>query len=204
METNDTLYDFLDKKEKDNVDNADKLEEEKRMALLDSQYRAAVCINKYNVGTTKAYYYYRYFIANVLPMLIKDCINSYNDVFNINDVNKQKAFDYELQVASNDEGETKFNKVKNFFFISFGDFIIYEEFINYLNMFCLRNNIGYINKFSSYYIYRFNSKTIGDILNAYYSELQRFEHTDNLIASIQVEENTNVNGKELTKNIKIR
>ena len=72
-------------------------EEEKRTAQLDSAFRAAVNINKYNVRTTKAYYYYRYFIANVLRTLIKDCIKSYNDNFTISEI-KEKVFDYELQV----------------------------------------------------------------------------------------------------------
>ena len=46
--------------------------------------------------------------------------------------------------------------------------------------------------------------TLGDILNAYYGELQRFEYTDELIKSIQEEENTNVNGEKVIKTIKTR
>ena len=177
-------------------------EEEKRTAQLDSAFRAAVNINKYNVRTTKAYYYYRYFIANVLRTLIKDCIKSYNDNFTISEI-KEKVFDYELQVNPLEEKEeAKFCKAKNFFFISFDDFIIYQEFTEYLNMFCLRNNIDYIKKWRNYYIYKFNAKTIGDILIAYYGERQRIEYTDSLMASIQEEENTKVNGIALTFHLK--
>ena len=193
---------MLSKEEFHNYGPNISLEEEKRMAKFDSNFRAAVQMNKYNVKTTKAYYYYRYFIVNVLPVLIKDCIKSYKDGLTITDV-KEKAFDYELQVSPfNETEEVKFSKSKNFFFISFDDFIIYQEFINYLNMFCLRNDIGCINKWESYYIYKFNSKKVGDILTAYYGERQRFEYTDNLIASIQEEENTNVNGLALTLHFK--
>lgn len=176
-------------------------EEEKRTAQLDSTFRAAVNINKYNVRTTKAYYYYRYFIANVLRTLIKDCIKSYNDNFTISEI-KEKVFDYELQVNPlNEKEEAKFYKAKNFFFISFDDFIIYQEFTEYLNMFCLRNNIDYIKKWGNYK-YKFNAKTIGNILIAYYGERQRFEYTDSLMASIQEEENTKVNGIALTFHLK--
>ena len=204
MKENDTLYHSFDKGVKSNGKDSSKLEEEKRGALLDSGFRLAAVLNKYNINTMKAYYYYRYFIANVLPILIKDCIKSYNDGLTITNV-KEKAFDYELKVGPfSEKEEAKFHKLKNLIFISFDDFIIYKEFTNYLNMFCLRNDIGYMGKWESYYIYRFNSKPIGDILNAYYCELQRLEYTDELIKSIQEEENTNVNGEKVIKTIKTR
>ena len=202
MEENDTLYDSLDKEVKSNREDSSNLDDEKRFALFEADFHSAAELNKYNINVTKAYYYYRYFIVNVLPLLIKDCIKSYNDGLIIPDV-KEKAFDYELQVDPLDEKvEAKFHKCKNFFFISFNNFMIYKEFTEYLNMFCLRNDIGYINRWG-HYIYKFNSKTIGDILNAYYGEKQRLEYTDELIASIQEEENIKVNGHALTLKLNI-
>ena len=214
MKDNDTLYDLLKRKIKDNVDNANKLEDEKRKALMDSQYYEAKIRDRYNVRQMKAYYYYKYFITNILPMLIKEQIKTSYDLtmeeakqkaFDWElQVTKQKHFDYEIQVSKNNEHIEQFMKYFNEFCISFGNYIVYKEFINYLNAFCLRNGIDITNEYRNSQVYNFDSMTIGDMLNAYYGELQRFEYTDELVAGIQEEENTNVNGEELIKFIKTR
>ena len=117
---------------------------------------------------------------------------------------KQKVFNYELQVSKNYDRINQFIKSSNVFYISLGDYIIYKEFINYLNAFCLRCGIDITDQYINGQTYKFNNITISDILNAYYGELQRFEYTYELIKSIQEEENTNVNGEKVIKTIKTR
>ena len=203
MGENDTLYGSLDKEVKSNGEDSSKLEEEKRKLWMNFEKRQAFDRNNYNVSTTMAYYYYKYFITDVLPILIKDCMNNSNSVLNNKDI-KQKTFDYEIQVSKNSEHIEQFMKYFNEFCISFGNYIVYKEFINYLNAFCLRNGIDITNEYRNSQVYNLGNVTLGDILNAYYGELQRFEYTDELIKSIQEEENTNVNGEKVIKTIKTR
>lgn len=203
MGENDTLYGSLDKEVKSNGEDSSKLEEEKRKLWMNFEKRQAFDRNNYNVSTTLAYYYYKYFITDVLPILIKDCMNNSNSVLNNKDI-KQKTFDYEIQVSKNSEHIEQFMKYFNEFCISFGNYIVYKEFINYLNAFCLRNGIDITNEYRNSQVYNLGNVTLGDILNAYYGELQRFEYTDELIKSIQEEENTNVNGEKVIKTIKTR
>ena len=203
MKENDTLYDSFDKGVKSNGKDFSKLEEEKRKVWMNFEKRQAFDRNNYNVSTTMAYYYYKYFITDVLPILIKDCMNNSNSVLNNKDI-KQKTFDYEIQVSKNSEHIEQFMKYFNEFCISFGNYIVYKEFINYLNAFCLRNGIDITNEYRNSQVYNLGNVTLGDILNAYYGELQRFEYTDELIKSIQEEENTNVNGEKVIKTIKTR
>ena len=192
------LYETLNSKVKDNVDNVNKLKEEKRKKTINSQYYEAKSENKYNVNTTKAYYYYRCFITKILPMLIKENIEI-NNALNLVKA-MQKAFDYDLQVSHNSYVIIQCEKTGNMLKISFNDYEIYKEFINYLDAFFSRCGVDTSNEYLNGKKYYFDNLTIGDILNAYYGELQRFQYSDELIDSIQEEENTNVNGEKLTKN----
>ncbi len=120
MGENDTLYGSLDKEVKSNGEDSSKLEEEKRKLWMNFEKRQAFDRNNYNVSTTLAYYYYKYFITDVLPILIKDCMNNSNSVLNNKDI-KQKTFDYEIQVSKNSEHIERFMKYFNEFCISFGN-----------------------------------------------------------------------------------
>ena len=193
------LYEVLNNKVKDNVNEVNKLKEEKRKKLINSQYCEAKSENKYNINTTKAYYYYQCFITKILPMLIKEHIET-NNALNLVKA-MQKAFDYDLQVSYNSYAIIQCEKTGNMLSISFNDYEIYKEFINYLDAFFSRCGVDTSNEYLSGKKYYFGNLTIGDILNAYYGELQRFQYSDELIDSIQAEENTNVNGEKLTKNI---
>ena len=123
----ENLYETLNSKVKDNVDNVNKLKEEKRKKLINSQYCEAKSENKYNINTTKAYYYYQCFITKILPMLIKEHIET-NNALTIEEA-KQKAFDYELQIRKINDCITKFEKVGNTLYIKFDSYITFEEFI---------------------------------------------------------------------------
>ena len=195
----ENLYETLNSKVKANVNEVNKLKEEKRKKLINSQYCEAKSENKYNVNTTKAYYYYRFFITKILPMLIKEHIETNNALNLVKAI--QKAFDYELQVSNYSNGIIHFEKTRNMLTVSFNDYEIYKEFINYLDAFFSRCGVDTSNEYLSGKKYYFDNLTISDILNAYYGELQRFQYSDELIDSIQEEENTNINGEELTKNI---
>ena len=195
----ENLYEALNSKVKTNVDEVNKLKEEKRKKLINSQYHEAKIRNRHDVMKMKAYYYYRYFITNILPMLIKEQIKTSYDL--TMEEAKQKAFNYELQVTKNGDNIIQFYKIKNLFYIFCANNIVYKEFINYFNAFGLRNGIDITNEVRNSQVYYFDKLTIGDILNAYYGELQRFQYSDELIDSIQAEENTNINGEKLTKNI---
>ncbi len=194
------LYEALNNKVKDNVANSNNLKEEKRNALIDSQCHEVEISDKYryNVGQIKAYYYYKHFIAKILPMLIKEHIKK-NHALTMEEA-KQKKFVYDLKVFNESNGDTLFQKNGNELFIWLYDYAIYKEFIEYLNAFGLRNGIDISNEYANGHLYYFNNLTIGDIINAYYGERQRLEFTDELIASIQEEENINVNGEELIRN----
>lgn len=194
----ENLYEILNSKVKTNVDEVNKLKEEKRKKLINSQYYEAKSENKYNVNTTKAYYYYQCFITKILPMLIKEHIET-NNALNLAKA-MQKAFDYDLQVSHNSYVIIQCEKTGNMLKVSFNDYEIYKEFINYLDAFFSRCGVDTSNEYLSEKKYYFDNLTIGDILNAYYGELQKFQYSDELIDSIQEEENTSVNGEKLTKN----
>ena len=159
--------------------------------------------NIYSANQIKAYFYYKYFIVNMLPIYIKNCISDFKkSPFSIKAINSMR-FNASITVFYNEDNETYIEKTsldEDDYFFSVGDFTAFQELVEYIYNFCERCGLSYdMNDAGN--SYSFNEITIYDMLKVYYDELQRFQYTDELIASIQEEENTNVNGEELINKI---
>lgn len=202
MEKPENLYDLLNKKIKENMANDKNLEKEKKQALIDCQYHEAEARQRYVTNQIKAYYYFQFFIINVFPKYIKKQIhvNTFRDIEKI----KKLKFDFELIISNSANKDIEIEESRNIFFISFKNYDIYSEFIYHLNLFCMRCHLNISDEYANGRLYFFDKLTIEDALITYYKEFQGFEFTDELITSIQEEENTNVDGKALIKKINNR
>ena len=151
----------------------------------------------------RAYYYYKIFILKIIPEIIKYYSSNLDG---LSDENCLVNFDIKV---INTEAQLKkltidFDFKKVTFAFKLGD-NVYDEFLSYLERFLadysiyagLIGNITGEEKETKLYLLG----NLKNLKNAFYSELQRFQYSDELIDSIQAEENTNVNGEKLTKNI---
>ena len=197
MEKGENLYGLLDKKIKENIENKRKNEKLEEKAKERASIRASIN-DRYYVVTNeiKAYFYYKYFMENIFLGYLKQHIKEIKDI----DKNKAKEtyFRLFLRVRYNAKiiNEIDFQDFYQAFYLSFNKLIICQFFSEYMESFCKR--VG-VNK-----VFSFENIKIKDVLENYYGELQRFERTDELIKSIQEEENTFVNGEEVIKGIRKR
>ena len=194
----ENLYKLIEDVVKQNRENKRKSEKVEEQARNYAEIK-----DRYYIVTSeiKAYFYYKYFIENIFSEYLKEQISNSKDI-NINKV-KDRYFRLYLHVDYHSKNEMDLQKFAQAAYISFNEPIVGEVFNEYMEGFS--QSLG-INKedFSDTNVFSFEGITIRDVLEAYYMELLRFGYTDELIKSVQEEENTFVNGEEVIKGIRKR
>ena len=194
----ENLYKLIEDVVKQNRENKRKSEKVEEQARNYANIK-----DRYYIVTSeiKAYFYYKYFIENIFSEYLKEQISNSKDI-NINKV-KDRYFRLYLQVDYHSKNEVYIKKFAKAAYISFNEPIVCKFFNEYMEGFS--KSLGISKEgFSDVDVFGFEEITIRDVLEAYYMELLRFGYTDELIKSVQEEENTFVNGEEVIKGIRKR
>ena len=185
----ENLYELL------KVQASENDQEAKRQEIIKSHYQEAS--ERYNLVVNQmiAYNLYQFFIVSVLPEYIKKQTHNSKSILDAEEI-KNTSFNFTLFIRRDQSGEFKILKLENGVHILFNNLVVYSEFLSHLYS-IFKDCKKYIETDSAIFIV--NRLTIGDIIDAYYRELQGFLHNEKLITSVQEEENVNIDTIKLAR-----
>ena len=194
----ENLYDFLDNRVKKNVKiNQDFLKGQKQA----KDYRDAKERKELVTKEVKAYYYYKYFMNVAFAEYLKNQIDELKDL-NV-DKAKTRPFFLEVYIDTYTKKEVDITMFYQRVYCSFKDPVICDVFMDHVKHFAECCGINKENN-TDRNIFVFKKISINDMLKAYYEQLGKFDFTDELIDTVQEDENTLISSDELAMDVKKR